>query len=185
MLVSGMYLADGNTNSFTMNSALSSFLNAEINQIAGSAMRSMGLDIGMTVDNSTTATGALHTDYNFRFAKRLWNNRLNISIGGQLSSGATLEENQNSNSIFFNNVELQYRLDQKSSKYLRLFFNNNTYDWLEGRIGEYGAGFLWRRKLQHFHDIFRLKNDPEEILIPDSTTTYNHTVSNKVSHATK
>lgn len=42
MLASGMYLANGNTNSFSMNSALSSFLNSEINNIAGSAMRSVG-----------------------------------------------------------------------------------------------------------------------------------------------
>ena len=37
-----------------MNSALSSFLQSEINNIAG-AMRSMGLDIGMSVDNSVNA----------------------------------------------------------------------------------------------------------------------------------
>ena len=103
MLASGMYLANGNTNSFSMNSALSSFLNSEINNIAGTAMRSIGLDVGMSVDNSMTATGALHTDYNFKFAKRFFNNRLSFSVGGQVSTGAELE-NATNNSTFFNNV---------------------------------------------------------------------------------
>ncbi len=161
MLVSGMYLTDGNTGSFSMNSALSSFLQSEINSIAGSAMRSIGLDLGMSVDNATTANGAMHTDYNFRFSKRLWSNRLRVIIGGKVSSGEELVADRNDS--FFNNVELEYRLNQNASQYLRMFYNNNTYDWLDGMIGEYGVGFTWRRKLAHFKDIFRLRNEKQTL----------------------
>ena len=164
MLASGMYLSGGNTSDFSMNSALSSFLNSEINNIAGSAMRSLGLDLGMSVDNSTNASGALHTDYNFKFAKRFFNNRLSFTIGGKVSSGAEME-NAGNNDSFFNNVELQYRLNEGASQYIRAFYNNNTYDWLEGLIGEYGVGFMWRRKLQHFKDIFRFKTENQEELV--------------------
>ncbi len=165
MLVSGMYLSDGNTSSFSMNSALSSFLNSEINNIAGTAMRSIGLDVGMSVDNSLTATGALHTDYNFKFAKRFFNNRLSFSIGGQVSTGAELE-NATKNNTFFNNVEVQYRLNEGASQYIRAFYTNNTYDWLEGQIGEYGVGFKWQRKLQRFSDIFRFKTEKQNVPAP-------------------
>ena len=181
MLASGMYLAGGNTSAFSMNSALSSFLNSEINNIAGSAMRSLGLDVGMTVDNSMNASGGMHTDYNFKFAKRFFNNRLSFSVGGQVSTGAELE-NATNNDAFFNNVELQYRLNEGASQYIRAFYNNNTYDWLEGQIGEYGVGFMWRRKLSRFMDIFRFKSEkqtlpamkPDSALLkkaPDSTQT--------------
>jgi hypothetical protein len=169
MLASGMYLSDGNTTSFSMNSALSSFLQSEINNVTGTAMRSMGLDLGMSVDNATTSSGGMHTDYNFRFSKRLWNNRLNIIIGGKVSTGAELDQNQRNNS-FFDNVELEYRLDKNSSKYLRLFYDNNKYDWLEGPLGQYGIGFKWQRKLQHFKDIFRFKSEKQVMppMRPDS-----------------
>ena len=162
MLASGMYLSGGNTSDFSMNSALSSFLNSEINNIAGSAMRSLGLDLGMSVDNSTNASGALHTDYNFKFAKRFFNNRLSFTIGGKVSSGAEME-NAGNNDSFFNNVELQYRLNEGASQYIRAFYNNNTYDWLEGLVGEYGVGFMWRRILQHFKDIFRFKTEKQDV----------------------
>lgn len=165
MLASGMYLANGNTSSFSMNSALTSFLNSEINNIAGSAMQSLGLDLGMSVDNTTNASGALHTDYNFQFAKRFWNNRLSVTVGGQVSSGAELE-NQSNNETFFNNVELQYRLNDGASQYIRAFYNSNTYDWLEGQIGEYGVGFMWKRKLQKFSDIFHLKTEKQQMQMP-------------------
>lgn len=170
MLASGMYLADGNTRGFSMNSALSSFLQSEINNVAGNAMRSLGLDLGMSIDNATTSSGAVHTDYSFSFAKRLWNNRLRIIVGGKVSTGAELDYGR-TNDSFFDNVELEYRLDQKSSKYLRLFYNNNKYDWLEGMLGEYGVGFKWQRKLRHFRDIFRLKTEEENRVPADSDTT--------------
>ncbi len=163
MLASGMYLTNGNTSSFSMNSALASFLNSEINNIAGNAMRTLGLDLGMTVDNSTNASGALHTDYNFKFAKRFFNNRVSFILGGKVSSGADLDENNNSNSVF-NNAEVQYRLNKNASQYIRGFYNNSVYDWLsEAVIGEYGIGFKWTRKLQHFNEIFKFKTEPEPV----------------------
>ena len=172
MLASGMYLSDGNTSAFSMNNALSSFLQSEINNVTGTAMRSMGLDLGMSVDNATTSNGTAHTDYNFRFSKRLWNNRLNIIIGGKVSTGADMDQNQRNNA-FFDNVELEYRLDRNSSKYLRLFYDNNKYDWLEGPLGQYGIGFKWQRKLQHFRDIFRFKSEKQQmpLMRPDSIKT--------------
>lgn len=160
MLASGMYLADGNTSGFTMNSALSAFLQTEINNIAGSAMQSMGLGLSMGVDNTTNASGDMQTDYNFQFSKRLWSNRLSFIVGGKVSTGSDATTRDES---IFDNVELEYRLNKSSSQYLRLFYDNNKFDWLEGMIGQYGAGFLWRRKLQHFKDIFRLKTSSANI----------------------
>ena len=59
MLTTGMYLSDGNTGSFSMNSALSSFLNSQITQISGNALRTLDLSFGM--DNTTDATGNTYT----------------------------------------------------------------------------------------------------------------------------
>ncbi|MGI6231986.1 MAG: translocation/assembly module TamB domain-containing protein [Prevotella sp.] len=150
MLTTGMYLADGNTSSFTMNSALSAFLNSQINQISNSALRSLDVSFGM--ENTTDATGSIHTDYNFKFAKRFWNNRLRVIIGGKLSSGSNVEED---NQTFFDNVTFEYRLSDTSNKYLRLFYERESYDWLEGNVSKFGGGFTWKRKLSHFKDLFR------------------------------
>ena len=164
MLTTGMYLSDGNTGGFSMNSALSSFLNSQISQISGNALRTLDLQFGM--DNSTDATGETHTDYSFKFAKRFINNRLKIAVGGKVSTGNELQERNNS---FFDNVSLEYRLDNTSNKYITLFFQNNSYDWLDGYTQKYGAGFIWRRSMDHILDIFKLK-DTSSTLLPMSTT---------------
>lgn len=150
MLTTGMYLADGNTSGFSMNGALSSFLQSEINNITGNALRTLDLSFGL--DNTTDAGGNTHTDYSFKFAKRFWNNRMRIVVGGKVSTGSDIT---NQNESFFDNVTFEYRLGSTSDKYVKVYYDNNAYDWLEGTTREYGVGFIWRRSLQHFKDIFR------------------------------
>ncbi len=171
MLTTGMYLADGNTSGFTMNSALSAFLNSQINQISNKALRTLDVSIGM--DSQVGGDGMSHTDYSFKFAKRFWNNRLKVSIGGKLSTGA---ETAQQNETFFDNVTLEYRLSATSNKYLNLFYTREDDDWLEGSVGKFGGGFMWKRKLQHLKDIFNFKKKdtdtpPERPQQPDSTRT--------------
>jgi hypothetical protein len=83
------------------------------------------------------------------------NNRLKLQIGGKVSTGSSDAMGQNQS--FFDNVSMEYRLNQDATKYIKLFYNQNVYDWLEGYTGEYGGGFIWRRKLDHFKDIFHFK----------------------------
>ena len=151
MLTTGMYLADGNTSGFSMNAALSSFLESEINNITGSALKSVDLSVG--VDNTTDASGQSHTNYSFKFAKRFWNNRLKVQIGGKVSSGSDDMQNGQQQS-FFDNVSMEYRLSPTSNQYIKLFYEQNSYDWLEGYTGKYGGGYIWRKKLDHWWQFF-------------------------------
>jgi len=162
MLTTGMYLADGNTSAFSMNSALSSFLQSEINTITGNALKTLDLSFGL--DNSTTSSGETHTDYSFKFAKRFWNNRLRVQIGGKISTGAETVAGQQQS--FFDNVTMEYRLSPTSNQYVSLFYNQNVYDWLEGYTGEYGGGYIWKRKLDSFWDVFKIWGSEKNNYVP-------------------
>ena len=160
MLTTGMYTANGNTSGL-MNAALSSFLEHEINNITGSALKTVDLDIGL--ENATDATGKTHTNYSFKFAKRFWNNRLKVQIGGKVSSGNDIQGREQS---FFDNVSIEYRLSPTSNQYVSLFYNQNAYDWLDGYTSEYGGGFIWKRKLNSLLDIFKLSSKTEQPMAP-------------------
>lgn len=166
MLTTGMYLADGNTSGFSMNSALNSFLQSEINNITNSALRTVDISLGL--DQSSDATGNMHTDYSFKFAKRFWNNRMNFIIGGKYSDANTAT---NDDGMFIDNVSLEYRLDETAMRYVKVFYNKEKNDLLEGRIAEYGAGFVWRKKLERLSDIFRRRTN--DLLQPMRNTTQN------------
>ena len=171
MLTTGMYLADGNTNAFSMNSVLSAYLQSEINNITGSALKTLDLSVGL--DNTTDATGESHTDYSFKFSKRLFNNRLKIQIGGKVSSGQSADLGQTQS--FFDNVTMEYRLDQNSTKNVKLFYTQNVYDWLDGYTDVYGGGFVWRKKMDSLLDVFKIfssdTQQPMMMMRRDSTRT--------------
>ncbi len=154
MLVTGMYMAEGNsTGGFNMNNALNSFLQSEISNIAGKAL---DISLGMeTVDNAED--GGKRTDYNFQFAKRFWNNRFRIVIGGKVSTGNTAQQDE----TFIDNVSIEYRLDNSGTRYVKVFHDKNYESVLEGEIIETGVGIVLRKKMSHLGElfIFRKKKD--------------------------
>ncbi len=172
MLTTGMYLAEGNTSTFTMNTALNQFLQSEINNITGNALRTLDLSLGL--DNQVDKSGKFHTDYSFSFAKRFWNNKLKVSIGGKVSTGGSMERGQN-NSVF-DNVELEYRLDKAGQRYLNLYYDNNAYDWLDGNTQEFGAGFIWRRSTLHFKELFDFRKSNKADTV-DTTRIFAPTIA--------
>ncbi len=150
MLVTGMYLAEGNsTGGFNVNNALNSFLQNEISNIAGKAL---DINVGMeTVDDADS--GGTHTDYNFQFAKRFWNNRFRIVIGGTVSTGNTAQQDES----FIDNVSIEYRLDNSGTRYVKLFHDKNYESVLEGEITETGVGIVLRKKISHLSELFIFK----------------------------
>lgn len=162
MLASGMYFDAANTSSANtaMNGALASFLQSQVNNITGKALGTMGLDLTANMESAADVNGSLHTDYAFKFSKRLWDNRLRISMGGRVSTGSNYSQDTGA---YFDNFSLEYRINKKETKYLRLYYEREAYDYLEGSLSEFGLGFMWRRKLTHFQDLFRFRSS-------DSTT---------------
>ena len=181
MLTTGMYLADGNTSGFSMNSALSSFLQNEINNITGSALKTLDLSVGL--DNTTDASGQMHTDYSFKFSKRLFDNRLKIQLGGKVSTGA--DDIPGQQQSFFDNVTMEYRLDQSAQKNLKVFYQQNVYDWLEGYTGVYGVGYVWRKKMDSLWDVFKMfSNDTptQPMMMRPLTTRRDSTLQDTIRH---
>lgn len=150
MLTTGMYLTGDNTSAFSMSNALNSFLQNEINNITNSAVRSFDLSLG--IDQGADASGQQYTDYTFKFSKKLWNNRVNFVIGGKVSDGSSSSDESGT---MIDNVSLEYRLDNTSMRYVRLFYTKDSHDILEDDISQYGAGFVWRKKMDKFSELFK------------------------------
>lgn len=151
MLVTGMYMAEGNsTGGFNVNNALNSFLQSEISNIAGKAL---DINVGMeTVDDADS--GGKRTDYNFQFAKRFWNNRFRIVVGGKVSTGSTVQQDE----TFIDNVSIEYRLDNSGTRYVKMFHDKNYESVLEGEIIETGVGVVLRKKVSHLGELFIFKS---------------------------
>lgn len=165
MLITGAYL--GSNGGITVSNALSSFLDARINDIAGNAMRSVDINVGIT-DVNNSETGDTYKNYSFSFAKRFWNDRLTVVIGGEVNSGETAER---SNS-FINNVSLEWKISEQGNRYIRLFYDKNYESILEGEIIETGVGYVYKRKLDNLKELLIFRKTREEE--PNSTDKRNN-----------
>ena len=156
MMATGMYMTDETMMSgsgFKANNALNAFLQSEIQNIAGSALKT--IDINLGVESGTSQTGTSTTDYSFQFAKRFWGNRISVIIGGKVSTGA---DATNSAESFINNVSVEYRLDQGATRYVKAFYDRDTQDPLEGQLTKTGAGLVLRRKTNKLGELFIFRN---------------------------
>jgi hypothetical protein len=82
------------------------------------------------------------TDYSFSIAKRIWNDRIRIVIGGSVT---TSNERIDSDAII-NNISIEWRIVPNGSQYLRFFYDKNYENILEGEIRETGVGYAYRRR---------------------------------------
>jgi len=123
--------AEGNERLRVWRAALNSFLQSEINNIAGSALKSVDITLGMEqYDQNGTGSGGERTDFSFRFAKRFYNDRISIILGGRVSTGQDVNAGQSQQ--FIDNVSIEYRLDGSGTRYVKLFHDKN-YESAAGR----------------------------------------------------
>ena len=168
MLATGVYLNSGvKGGGLNMGSALNSVLQSQINALAGSALESVNASFSVGVEDRTAAeTGDKQTDYSFRYSQRFFNDRIQIVIGGKVSTGANATNNVES---FIDNISLEYRLDASGTRYIRVFHDKNYDSVLDGEVTETGVGLVLRRKMDRLGElfIFRKKRQPQPAKEPE------------------
>ena len=159
MIITGSYL--GSRQGVTATSALSSFLDAKINQISGSAIKDFDVNIGIN-DAMNAETGNAYTNYSFSFSKRFLNDRITVVIGGEVNSGDRPDKSAG-NETFINNISLEWKLNQAGNRYIRIFYDKNYQSLLEGEITETGVGYVYKRKLSRLRDLFVFKRKAKQL----------------------
>ncbi|MDR1454146.1 MAG: translocation/assembly module TamB domain-containing protein [Tannerella sp.] len=161
LLLAGMYLADDGSGKKKpdMGMALNSFLQSEINNITGNLLKDMDFNFNMDRYDETPTGGGRRTDYTFRFSKRFYNERINVVLGGRVSTGDDVAQDN----LFLNDASVEYRLDASSNRHVKLFYNRRYESLLEGEIAKYGVGIVFRRKMRHLYDLFLFRKKPAAV----------------------
>lgn len=163
MLATGMYLSGKNRKGFTAGNALNSFLQNEINNIAGKAMSTM-VDVNVGMEQTTRDDGTTRTDYSFKFSRRFFSDRLNVVIGGKVSTDGDKERDESG--AYIDDVSLEWRLDNGRTQYIRLFHEKDFSNLIEGELDKNGVGVLLRRKVDRLSDLLIWKRKEEESVKP-------------------
>lgn len=153
MLATGIYLNSGGKGAgLSMGSALNSVLQSQINSLAGS-IKNANISVGIE-DRTSAETGDTQKDFSFRYSQRFFNDRIQIIIGGKVSTGANATNDAES---FIDNISVEYRLDASGTRYIRVFHDKNYESVLDGEITETGVGLVLRRKMDRLGELFIFK----------------------------
>ncbi len=163
MLATGMYMPSGSptasSGGINVGNALNTFLQNEITNIVGGALNKINISIGSeSYDENGVSGSGKRTDYTFRFARKFYNDRIQVVIGGRVSTGQAADENES----FIDNISLEYRLDAGGTKSIKLFHNKNYESLLEGEITETGLGIVFRKKMRKLGDLFIFKKKEDK-----------------------
>ena len=159
LLVTGQYSAGGiSSNSGPLTGNVYNFLAQQLNSWAAKNIRGVDLSFGVNqYDMTTDGHNSTATSYSYQLSKSLFNNRFKISVGGNYSTDDNTDDNLTQNLI--SDISFEYILRQTNSQtmLLKLFRHNGYESILEGEIVEMGGGFVYKRKLGDFKNLFRFR----------------------------
>ena len=150
----------GTINNLTASSALFSFLQSRLNSWAAQTLP--GIDLSFGINQYEGQHNGTETSYSYRLAKSLFNDRFKIVVGGEYSTEAKAEEDIANN--LFNDISLEYYLNDVGSRYLKLFRHASYENVVEGQVTETGIAYVLQRKLTNLKNLFKFKHSREYLL---------------------
>ena len=150
----------GVINSMTATSTLFSYLQSQLNAWAAQTLPGIDLSFGINQYQGMQNSGT-RTSYSYRLAKTLFNDRVKIVVGGEYSTDA---EEEDIASDLFNDISLEYYLNNAGNRYLKLFRHASYENVLEGPVTETGVAYVLKRKLTDLRNLFKFKHSKEYLL---------------------
>lgn len=168
LLLYNVYTGPGTKASSNLSgNPLFSFLTSQLNTWAANTIKGVDISFGIdqydrTYDGNTSTT----TSYSYKVSKTLFNDRVKIIVGGNYSTDANADENFSENLI--NDISFEYLLNKAGTMYVRLFRHVGYESILEGEVTQTGVGFVYKRKMTHFRDLFHRRRNPEAVKPQDN-----------------
>jgi len=162
LLILGRFISDDPFTSGTSTSAefyarqsASRFLSQQLNQIAGQLVQ--GLDLAVDLESSedySTGQRQNKTDLNITASKRLFNDRLTITVGNDFQLEGQTAANKES-SLIPGNLSADYRLTEDGRYLVRAYRKNQLQNVIDGYVVETGVSFKITLDYNKFKYIFR------------------------------
>ena len=144
----------------TATTALFSFLQTQLNNWAAQTLPGVDLSFGIN-QYAGSNDNSIQTSYSYRLAKTLFNDRFKIVVGGEYRTDADEEAFANN---LFNDISLEYYLNDAGSRYLKLFRHSSFESILESQVTETGVAYVLKRKLTNLKNLFKFKHSREYLL---------------------
>lgn len=147
--------AEGNSFATTAKSSVSKILADQINNLAGSLIQGVDLNVGInSEDDYTSGTAQSRTDLTVGISKKLLNDRLRVSVGSNFELEGPANTNEEVNNIA-GDIAVDYLLSKDGRYTLRAYRRNRYEGVVEGQVVESGVSFLFTVDFDSLKQLFK------------------------------
>jgi len=152
--------------------SVSRFIGEQLNQFANGLIKGVDLSVDLaTSDDYTTGEQRNRTDLNLAASKRLFNDRLKVTVGNNFElEGPQTQRNSQGSSYIPGNLAADYNLTQDGRYVTRIYRQDQDEGVLEGYVTETGVNFIVSLDYNRFKYIFKRRR-PKGNAVPKVTDT--------------
>jgi hypothetical protein len=137
--------------------SVSKLLASQLNQLAGSLISGVDIDIGIDSDTDySMGTAQNRTDLNLALSKRLLKERLKITVGSNFELEGASRPNEKTTNIA-GDIKADYMLTRSGQYILRAFRIDQYEVALQGQVVETGVTFIINMEYDRFRELFEKK----------------------------
>ncbi|MDM1397738.1 translocation/assembly module TamB [Myroides odoratimimus] len=143
--------------------SVSRLLSDQLNNLAGNLIAGVELNFNLeSSEDYSSGSKENRTDLNVAVSKRLFSDRLKVTVGSSFEVEGNARENEQAANIA-GDIELEYALS-KDGRYLMKVYRKNRYEVaLQGQIVETGVGFIITMSYERFRELFERSKDKRQL----------------------
>lgn len=159
--------------------SVSRFLTEAVNQIAKDLIKGVDIDVNLKNYQAADNNSITRTDVDVALSKRLFNDRLNISVGKNFTVEGTspaAQAQSSSNTQNLPDITTTYKLSRDGRYMIRAYRRNQYEAQVDGYFIETGAVFSITMDYNRFRELFQKRRprgqnrDRKNTSIPNTTT---------------
>ncbi|MDM1404932.1 translocation/assembly module TamB domain-containing protein [Myroides marinus] len=143
--------------------SVSRLLSDQLNNLASNLISGVELNFNLeSSEDFSTGNRENRTDLNVAVSKRLFSDRLKVTVGSSFEVEGNARQNEQAANIA-GDIELEYALSQ-DGRYLMRVYRKNRYEVaLQGQIVETGVGFIITMSYEKFRELFERSKDKRQL----------------------
>ena len=142
----------------TAKSSVSKLLAEQLNNLAGSLIKGVDLNFGLTTeDDYTSGNRETRTDLTVGVSKSVLNDRLRVSVGSNFELDGPTQAGEKQANNLIGDVAVDYLLSKDGRYALRAYSRNRYEAEVEGQIIESGVSFVFTLNFNEFKQILNKK----------------------------
>jgi len=140
----------------------SKILSQQLNNLAGDLINGVELNFDLnTSQDFTTGQEENKTDLSVGVSKRLFNDRLKVTVGSSFGLEGPQQTNETTNNIA-GDVSVEYQLSQDGRYKLKAYRLNKYQVALQGQVIETGVAFILTLDYNKFKELFQSSKDKKD-----------------------